>query len=90
MCKKLLQTSDQVRDCMVYKPKVLGRSEATHEFEFVLFQPISTVEVSIGKTAPLLPNLSVSLQRIGQANQKANIVLTAAKSIAAPFKQVRF
>lgn len=76
ICKKHLQTSVRICDCMVYEPKLAGRSGATHKVEFVLFQPISAVEVSVGNTVPLIANLSVNLQRIDPANQKANLILT--------------
>lgn len=39
MCKKLLLGFPKVKDSIVYDPRVMGRSGATHKVEFVLYQP---------------------------------------------------
>jgi hypothetical protein len=38
LCKKLLQQSERVRDCVLYERPVLGLSGASHKVEFVLYQ----------------------------------------------------
>lgn len=49
LCKKLLSTSQVFLDSVIYEPKIVGRSGASHKVEFVLFQPIEVVEVASSK-----------------------------------------
>lgn len=79
LCKKLLLTSPRICDCLIYEPKVQGRSSATHKLEFILLQPTFAIELSIGGTVSLTPNLSVSLSRTNPSTQTATIVLVTKK-----------
>lgn len=51
LCKKLLLGFPQVEDSIIYDPKVLGRSGATHKVEFVFFQPREVLRLCPGDSA---------------------------------------
>jgi hypothetical protein len=79
LCKKLLLTSAAVRDCLIYEPKVPGRSGATHKVEFVLLQPTCAVVLSKGQAFSILPKLAVSVLSTNPEKQTATIAVSAGK-----------
>lgn len=76
ICKKLLLTSDKVRDSIIYEPKLLGRSGATHKVEFVLLQPLLAANVSVGKQVQLAPGLDIVVDSIDALTFKAKVKIT--------------
>lgn len=75
LCKKLLQTSLAVRDCIIYEPRLTGISGAHHKVEFVLFQPVCAIELAPGQEHELLPDLTVTVVKTHPAKRTAKIVL---------------
>lgn len=79
LCKKLLLTSDKIRDCVVYEPKLLGRSGATHKVEFVILKPTLAVELSLGKSFEIAQGLSATVSSIDSAKLAAKLTLVGEK-----------
>lgn len=82
--KKFLLTNQRIRDCLIYEPRLRGKSGATHKVEFVLFAPICVIQLGIGATFRLRePSLEISLKRVAEG--RANIaVLTGEGAVAKP------
>jgi hypothetical protein len=77
LCKKHLLISSAVRDCVIYEPKLAGRSGATHKVEFVLFKPAAVVELSVGKPYPVSPTLALTLLGTDSAAHAAKFSIAA-------------
>lgn len=80
MCKRLLLSSELVRDSIIYEPKVTGRSGATHKVEFVLFQPVEVLNIAEGEQAKSSRGNELSLEvlRVDSALGKATVKLQQA------------
>lgn len=76
--KKLLLTDQKIRDCLIYEPRIRGRSGATHKVEFVLFAPLVVAEIAAGRSLRIHePSLELSVLKVDGAAEKARIsVLT--------------
>jgi hypothetical protein len=79
LCKKRLLTSAKVRDCLIYEPRLLGRSGATHKVEFVLIQPTCAADLSVGQSLPVTAGLTISVASINAVRQTAVLLLTTDK-----------
>ncbi|MDP8223226.1 MAG: hypothetical protein P9L99_07705 [Candidatus Lernaella stagnicola] len=79
--KKFLLTDTNIRDCLIYEPKLRGKSGATHKVEFVLFSPIVVANVEEGADFRILdPSVKVTLRKCDTKLQTAHIsVLTGEK-----------
>lgn len=75
LCKKLLLTSQAIRDSVIYEPKIKGRSKASHKVEFVLFQPAKVFEIGTGQEAVIEANLSIKVTAIDANRGKAKVVI---------------
>ncbi|MEK7794523.1 MAG: hypothetical protein AAB353_08330 [Candidatus Hydrogenedentota bacterium] len=76
--KKFLLTDLKIRDCLIYEPKLRGRSGATHKVEFVLFAPLLVAHIQKGHNLRIgNPSLQITLKRHDPLMQQARIgVLT--------------
>lgn len=74
--KKFLLTSQKVRDCLIYEPRLRGKSGATHKVEFVLFAPICVVRLAVGPAFRLRsPSLEIVVRKTVPADRKASIAV---------------
>lgn len=74
LVKKLLLQEQRIRDCMVYEPRLRGRSGATHKVEFVLFRPLLVALIPSGTYVRLSPpELQVTVRRVDSARGTARI-----------------
>jgi hypothetical protein len=74
LVKKLLCQEQAIRDCMVYEPRLRGRSGATHKVEFVLFRPLLVASMPAGKSVRLRPpELQVKVKKVDRERQAARI-----------------
>lgn len=73
LCKKLLLTSTAIRDCIIYEPKVPGRSGATHKVEFFLFRPVAVASVGPGGTFEITPGFSIRVIAADVSAQAARV-----------------
>lgn len=74
LVKKLLRQEQMIRDCMVYEPRLRGRSGATHKVEFVLFRPLLVASLPAGRAMRLRPpELQVTVKRIDRERGRARI-----------------
>ncbi len=72
-CGKHLISSQVVQDSLIYEPRLPGISGATHKVEFVLFQPLEVVCLSVGDHIEMRAsraNLSVKLLNINEITLK--------------------
>lgn len=78
LAKKLLLTSQRIRDCLIYEPRLRGRSGATHKVEFVLFAPVAVALIAPGERFRLSePSIEVRAQAIASHGNRARVsVLT--------------
>lgn len=62
-------------DSMIYEPRIWGFSGATHKVEFVLFQPVEVLEVSVGqqRDSARVEGLSLSVSTIDSVRGTAKI-----------------
>ena len=76
LIKKFLLTSQRIRDCLIYEPRLRGKSGATHKVEFVLFAPLCVIRLGIGSPFRLRePSLEVSINRVSVADGRASVVV---------------
>lgn len=75
LCKKLLLGFPQVEDTIIYDPRVLGRSGATHKVEFVFFQPLEVFRLSPGDSveSARAEGLALELVRIREDRSAATV-----------------
>jgi hypothetical protein len=73
LCKKLLMMSEAVQDCIIYEPKIQGRSGATHKVEFFLFQPTVVAQVATGRTCEIGDGFSVTVRKSDVVSQTAQV-----------------
>lgn len=73
LCKKLLLTSEAIRDCICFEPKMHGLSGATHKVEFFLFRPVAVVALSAGRSYSITPSVSIKVVAVDAANQSAKL-----------------
>ena len=72
--KKFLLTSQRIRDCLIYEPRLRGKSGATHKVEFVLFAPLCVVSLAVHSVFRLRsPSLEIVVKRTLQADRKASV-----------------
>ncbi len=78
--KKFLNTSARIRDCLVYEPKLRGKSGATHKVEFVLFSPIFVATINEGqKLRYLNPSIQISIERTDSISNTAFVEISTAE-----------
>lgn len=82
LCKKLLTTSPSICDCILYEPKMPGLSGATHKIEFVLFQPMTVIELSIGKSYSDVPGIKISVTGCEEVTGIARLTITGSSGKA--------
>lgn len=74
LVKKLLVQEQRIRDCMVYEPRLRGRSGATHKVEFVLFQPLLVAAIPAGRSVRLRPpELQVTVKKADHERGTARV-----------------
>lgn len=74
LVKKLLCQDQAIRDCMIYEPRLQGRSGATHKVEFVLFKPLLVAELPAKKPVRLTPpELQVTVKKVDRVRGTARI-----------------
>jgi hypothetical protein len=74
--KKFLLTDQKVRDCLIYEPRIRGRSGATHKVEFVLFAPLVVAEIAAGRSLRIHePSLEVSVLKVDAAAERARVAV---------------
>jgi len=80
MCRRLLLSSEPIRDSIIYEPRIRGFSGATHKVEFVLFQPLEALEVSVGQEldSVQVEGLSLSVLKVDPIRKTAAITITYA------------
>ncbi len=80
MCKKLLLSSEAIRDSMIYEPRIDGYSGATHKVEFVLFQPLEVLDMveGIQLDSTQIEELSLSVSKVDPIRKTVSISLTYA------------
>jgi len=72
--KKFLSSNQDIRDCLIYEPKLRGKSGATHKVEFVLFSPISIINLEVkNKFRMLSPSIEINLKSIDFDKKLAKI-----------------
>lgn len=78
LIRKFLLTEQRIRDCLIYEPRLRGRSGATHKVEFVLFSPVSVAHVSLDESFRIGdPSLEITVKRIDASARRARVsVLT--------------
>ncbi len=78
LVKKLLRQEQAIRDCMIYEPRLAGKSGATHKVEFVLFRPLLVAALLAGQSVRLRPpELQVTAKKVDTGRGKARVsVLT--------------
>lgn len=63
--KKFLLTEQKIRDCLIYEPRLRGKSGATHKVEFVLFAPLCVADIPEStKFRIKSPSLEVEVSKI--------------------------
>lgn len=74
LIKKMLLQDEQVRDCLIYEPKLRGKSGATHKVEFVLFLPVAVFRMTCGGMLRINdPSLEISLRSCDEDEQTGQI-----------------
>jgi hypothetical protein len=89
LCKKLLLASPKIADSIMYAQKLEGQSGATHNVEFVLFQPVMAANLAPGQKFQVLPNLSLSVGKINVVKQAARVMFSGDFKKAAVVKSGR-
>lgn len=84
LCKKLLLSFPQVKDSIVYEPRVTGRSGATHKVEFVLYQPLEVFELRLGNKveSSTFGGLALMLIRVNEEQTAATFRIFLSGSTA--------
>jgi len=74
LVKKMLVQDQRIVDCMVYEPRLRGRSNATHKVEFVLYFPCCVILLKNEVVARIKdPNLQVQVDRVDATRGRARI-----------------
>lgn len=81
LIKKMLLQDEQVKDCLIYEPKLQGKSGATHKVEFVLFRPIMVFRIQEDNILRINdPSLEIELLSCNEKEETGKIsVLTGEK-----------
>lgn len=81
----MLLQDQRVRDCLIYEPKLRGKSGATHKVEFVLFLPIKVFHMPLNGMIRINdPSVEVTLKNLNEAEKNVQIsVVTGEKRTTA-------
>jgi hypothetical protein len=74
--KKFLLTELSIRDCLIYEPRLRGKSGATHKVEFVLFNPLVVALIAKGerfRTGD--PALEITVRKIDSLRGRASLTV---------------
>lgn len=74
--KKFLLTEPSIRDCLIYEPRLRGKSGATHKVEFVLFKPLVVAMIPKGEHFRMQePSLEISVRTVDESRGRASLVV---------------
>lgn len=82
LIKKLLLTDEKIGDCLIYEPRVPGRSGATHKVEFVVFAPELVIEAAVGHSLRI-PALAMEIKvlKLDAPQRRARISARTEKQV---------